>query len=212
VTARHRAPGPPRRARIWATVAVLCAALGIGALLPAPRPGGIGGPTGLRLAPAITAAGGRGAAAPTSQPVRVAIPSLHVDAPVVPVGLLDDGSMEMPAVTTVGWYEHSPSPGETGPAVLVGHVDWAGRPGVFHDLGGLSPGDGVTVTREDGTNRRFRVDRVAIYPKNSLPTDAVFGNLDHPGLRLITCGGPFDPSAGEYPDNVVAFASPEPSA
>jgi hypothetical protein len=34
----------------------------------------------------------------------------------------------------------------------------------------------------------------------------VYGDLDHAGLRLITCGGTFDRSTGHYRSNVVVYA------
>jgi len=69
------------------------------------------------------------------------------------------------------------------------------------------PGAEVTVVRADGSTAVFRVSRVQTFPKEAFPTDAVYGNLDHPGLRLITCGGgSFDRAARSYVDNIVAFA------
>ncbi len=107
-----------------------------------------------------------------------------------------------------GWYDGSPTPGELGPAVILGHVDSArSGPAVFYDLAALLPGDTIGVTRADGTTVTFRVDEVARYPKRAFPTEAVYGDLDHAGLRLITCGGDFDRSAGSYEDNIVVYAS-----
>ena len=107
-----------------------------------------------------------------------------------------------------GWYDGSPTPGEIGPAVILGHVDSArSGPAVFYDLAALLPGDTIGVTRADGTTVTFRVDEVARYPKRAFPTEAVYGDLDHAGLRLITCGGDFDRSAGSYEDNIVVYAS-----
>ena len=95
-----------------------------------------------------------------------------------------------------------------GPAVVLGHVDSAEwGPGVFFDLGALRPGDEITVTREDGSAAVFAVDRVERHRKDDFPTIEVYGNTDDAQLRLITCGGAFDPDARSYEDNVVAFAS-----
>jgi LPXTG-site transpeptidase (sortase) family protein len=202
--------------RVWSVVAVVCATLGIGALLPRVPAGGIGtGEAALALAPSIRPAP---AASPVpaaasawlsrSVPVRVEIPALDVRAPVVPVGLARDASVEVPAGTSrAGWYDQSPTPGEQGPSVLVAHVDWAGRLGVFHDIRNLDAGDTIRIARQDGSVATFRIDGVRTYPKTALPFDAIFGSLDHPGLRLITCGGDFDEATGQYVDNVVAYAS-----
>ncbi len=111
-----------------------------------------------------------------------------------------------PDASSLGWFTGAPTPGEIGPAVIVGHVDWAGELGSFYDLGELKPGDAITVTREDGSNVLFRVTERGQYPKDQFPTDAVYANTDHPALRLITCGGEFDRSTGNYLDNIIVFA------
>ncbi|GGR12900.1 class F sortase [Actinoplanes ianthinogenes] len=144
----------------------------------------------------------------SSPPVRLEVPALHVSAPVTRLGLQADGSMEVPSDTrTVGWFTGAPAPGALGPAVLAGHVDFRGEVGAFGRLDTLRGGDTVRVAREDGTVAEFVVSRVGRYPKKAFPTEAVYGPIDHAGLRLITCGGDFDRRTGHYVDNVVAFAS-----
>jgi sortase (surface protein transpeptidase) len=164
--------------------------------------------SGLVLAPAVRLAGpGDVAPLPPSAPVALSIPALGVRSDVVRLGLEPDGAMEVPdGAAEAGWYEQSPTPGDVGPSVLVAHVDWADQPGVFHDLSALEPGDEVSVTREDGRVATFAVERIATYPKAEFPTDDVYGDLDHPALRLVTCGGVFDESSGDYADNVVVYA------
>jgi sortase (surface protein transpeptidase) len=143
-----------------------------------------------------------------SRPERLRIPAIDVDARgVISLGLQADGSMEVPPdATTVGWYSQSPTPGERGPAVLAAHVNWNHRKGAFADLTALSPGDQVLVDRVDGTSARFRVERVERYPKDRFPTVAVYGDVEGPELRLITCGGELDRAAHSYRDNVVVYA------
>lgn len=135
------------------------------------------------------------------------IPALGVDSGLIRLGVQADGAMQVPPTgSPAGWYTGAPTPGELGPAVLVGHVDWEGRPGVFSRLKQLAPGDEVSVTRQDNSTAVFRVTRVQQVAKGAFPTDAVYGDLDHAGLRLITCGGSFDRRARHYVDNVVAYA------
>ncbi len=142
-----------------------------------------------------------------SAPVALRIPAIGVDSTVMDLGLQDDGTLEVPpGGFPAGWYTGSPTPGELGPAIVAGHVDWAGQPGVFFDLVDLEAGDAIAVTRQDGSTARFRVTRVERFAKDGFPTEAVYGDLDHAGLRLITCGGEFDRQAGSYRDNVVVFA------
>jgi sortase family protein len=145
---------------------------------------------------------------PRSEPVRVTIPDLGVSARVVQLGLEDDGSMEVPSgARPVGWFDRSPTPGQLGPAVLAGHVDWNGEAGTFSGLRTLHAGDSVLVDRADGSTATFVVDRVAEYAKDEFPAGSVYGDIEKAGLRLITCGGDFDAAAQSYLDNVVVYAS-----
>jgi sortase (surface protein transpeptidase) len=147
------------------------------------------------------------AAAPVSPPVRLQVPAIGVDSELMPLGLEDDGSLEVPPDGfPAGWFTGAPMPGEVGPAVMAGHVDWGGSPGVFYDLRSLKPGDEITVTRADASTVVFAVASVEQFPKDAFPSDAVYGDLDHPGLRLITCGGSFDRGQRSYVDNIVVFA------
>ncbi len=143
-------------------------------------------------------------------PTGLRIPAIDVDTELLTLGLNPDGTVQVPPLESplAGWYEHSPSPGELGPSVILGHVDSArSGPGVFTNLAALRVGDLVEVARADGSTVAFRVDRVEHYPKAEFPTAAVYGDIDHAGLRLITCGGRFDRNARSYEDNVVAYAS-----
>lgn len=142
-----------------------------------------------------------------SRPVRVRIPAIGVDSELMDLGLQDDGTLEVPPTGfPAGWFTGAPTPGERGPAVLAGHVDWGGSPGVFADLRDVVAGDEIEVLREDGSTAVFRVREVGQYAKNDFPTAAVYSDLDHAGLRVITCGGSFDRQAGSYRDNTVVFA------
>ena len=157
------------------------------------------------VASAIPASGVR--PLPASPPVRIQIPALGVTSPIMELGLQRDGSLEAPpGAYPVGWYDGSPTPGRLGPAVLAGHVDWAGERGAFYGLRELRPGDTVVVDRADGTAATFQVDRVERHPQDDFPTEEVYGDIDHAGLRLITCGGAFDEDTGDYRDNVIVFA------
>nr|WP_314143859.1 class F sortase [uncultured Rhodococcus sp.] len=162
-------------------------------------------------APAAVAPSGEGAAesssAAGSPPARLEIGAIGVDSDVMGLGLRPDGSMEVPAGGwPAGWYTGSPVPGQLGPSIVAGHVDWAGIPGVFYRLRELEQGDDVTVVSQDGDTVRFVVSAVEQYPKDAFPTDKVYGDIDHPGLRLITCGGQFDSDISSYDDNIVVYA------
>ena len=144
---------------------------------------------------------------PESDPVVVSIPAINVRSSLVELGLEADGTMEVPRDPDVaGWFTRGASPGALGPAVIGGHVTWDGAPGVFYRLGTLRRGDRVMVSRRDGRTAVFSVTRVDRYAKARFPTRAVYGAIDHAGLRLITCGGTYDMSRHRYLDNVVVFA------
>ena len=146
-----------------------------------------------------------------SEPTHVTIPTIGVDAEVIPLGVTDDGTLEVPPLDTpdlTGWYRLGPSPGEIGNAVIVGHVDThKSGPAVFYRLGALRPGDTIALTLRDNAIARFTVDQVESYPKASFPTDLVYGPARTPSLRLVTCGGQFDQDAGSYLNNTVVFAT-----
>jgi hypothetical protein len=141
-----------------------------------------------------------------SSPVRLQIAAIGVDSALMGLGLRSDGSLQVPAGGfPAGWYTGGPTPGERGPAVIAGHVDMNG-PGVFYRLQDLGPGDWVMVTRADGSKPVFRVTQVSRYQKTQFPSKLVYGNINHPGLRLITCGGTFNAQTGHYEENLVVFA------
>jgi sortase (surface protein transpeptidase) len=151
-------------------------------------------------------------ALPSSKPVAIDIPAIGVHSVIQFVGLTSEHTLQVPApgphYNEAAWYKYSSTPGSTGPAVIVGHVDSAAEgPSVFFDLGDLRPEDKVLVTRADGIVAVFTVDGVRSYPKDAFPTKLVYGKDEHAVLRLVTCGGPFDDSSGHYLDNIVVFAS-----
>ncbi|WP_405729708.1 class F sortase [Streptomyces sp. NBC_01537] len=183
------------------------------------------GPDSAASAPsAVTAAangdggnGGRPAAVyaphlplPSARPVRVGIPSVGIDAPVVVRGLTTDGAVEPPPYDTpdvAGWYGAGPAPGSEGAAVIVGHVDTTTRPAVFYALSTVAPGALVNVTRTDGTVAEFTVEAVQVVDKAGFRPDRVYGSNGRPELRLITCGGVFDRAKQAYSANVVVYAA-----
>lgn len=148
---------------------------------------------------------------PRSVPSQIVIPKIGVHASIMKIGSNPDGTVEVPPLDQAqlaGWYEPGASPGEIGNAVIVGHVDSAELgPAVFFSLGDLRPGDMVGVVREDGEQVDFTIESVRSYPKNDFPTELVYGPTDQIALRVVTCGGVFDEAAGDYPDNIVVFAT-----
>ena len=144
-----------------------------------------------------------------SVPIKVRIPGIGVDAPVMRVGLAADGTVQVPpldAHNLTGWYRYGPAPGQRGPAVILGHVDSATGVSVFYRLRDLHAGDRVYVTLADGKVAAFAVDGLQKVAKDAFPTASVYGKAGYPSLRLITCGGPFDQATGHYADNIIVYA------
>ena len=162
------------------------------------------------------AAGNNAAGAPpVSEPVLPAvptglsIPSLGVLAPVVPVGLAEDRSMQIPGVSEAGWYLPGRAPGSpTGSAVIAAHVDFNERPGVFFELRGIQPGAEVVVTDAAGGTHRFVVTERTQVAKDRVPMQELFRTGGDPVLTLVTCGGAFDSGARSYSDNIIVRAVP----
>lgn len=152
--------------------------------------------------------GQRTEALSASRPLSITIPAIDVTSPLEDLGLGKDRAMETPRdPDKAGWYTPGPTPGSVGPSVIAGHVTWDGAPAVFFKLTELDPGDRIDVRRADGSTAAFTVDRTAVYPKDEFPTVEVYRNLDHAGLRLITCGGEYSASDSRYADNVVVYAT-----
>ena len=141
-------------------------------------------------------------------PVELTIPAIGVRTGLIRLGLTPAGSLQVPASTTVaGWYDGSPRPGMTGSSIIAGHIDSVAGPAVFFRLASLRPGDRAYVRRADGTLAVFRVTAVRTYRKDRFPTAAVYGPAAGPQLRLITCGGIFDPALRSYLSNTVVYAA-----
>ena len=204
--AAPRRAAPARPAWFAAGLVLLLGVTACGEAAPVPHRAG---PAASTPAPAIRPGSGpaasmRRAALP---PVRIEIPAIGVSAAVIRLGLNRDGSMQVPEdFALTGWFTGGPAPGETGPAVIAGHIDSRRGPAVFYRLRELRAGDRVTVARANGSAVRFTVDSVVQYPKQAFPTKAVFGPAPEPLLRLITCGGTFDHDRRSYRDNVVVTA------
>ncbi|SFW51509.1 class F sortase [Amycolatopsis australiensis] len=204
-----------RHPRLWPAVTAVAAALGAIFVVAAifafsPRPAVPLAPpsaTPVEIAPATTATPS-GGALPAAKPASLSIPAIGVRADgIKDLGLTPNGELEVPGdATTVGWFTGAPSPGEIGPAVLAAHVDYKHVPGAFFRLKELRPGEQAKVRRADGRTAVFTVYRVDRYAKAEFPTDEVYGDTAEPELRLITCGGEFDRSSGNYLDNVVVYA------
>ncbi len=144
-----------------------------------------------------------------SAPSHLVIPKLGIDTSFEsPLKLNSDKTVAVPkSYDKVGWYEGGATPGEVGPAVILGHVDSYKGAAVFYHLGQLAKGDEVQITREDGTTATFEVQNLVRYERKDFPTELVYGQTDKAVLRLVTCSGIFNHGKQEYSHNLVVYAT-----
>jgi len=201
--------------RPWAVVAalagviVLCAgAAGLVWASHTARPA-----TPLGPAPLVAIPAGHIAAVPPAEatavprPTALVIPAIGVRTRLIRLGVTATGALQVPAsIGVAGWYTGSPRPGATGSSVIAGHIDSVSGPGVFFRLRELHPGDLVYVQRGHASMAVFTVTAVQLIPKSNFPTNEVYGPVPNAQLRLITCGGTFDPATGHYLSNVIVYA------
>ncbi len=169
---------------------------------PAPVPAPSVGTRSARLADVLP---------PPDPPVSVRIGAQLV--PIDPVGLDSRGQVVVPDdVRRAGWFAAGPEPGDdSGSAVVVGHVDDRAQGlGSFAVLRGLQARAAVSVTTSSGAVLTYEVVAVEQFDKREVPVDRVFDSGGRPRLTLVSCGGPFDRTAGRYRDNVVVTAVPVP--
>ena len=145
---------------------------------------------------------------PRVRPASVMIDDIELRGPVRAVGLEEDGELEVPDETEIGWYRYGSSPGRAGATVLAAHVTWNGTTGPFFELGRLEPGARITVGLEDGTRRGYEVVERTMYDKDSLPRERIWRTTGDETLVLITCGGSFNPDINRYRQNIVVYAVP----
>lgn len=142
----------------------------------------------------------------SGSPTRLMVKAIGVDTPLETLRLGPDGALTPPKdFAKAGFYSGGTLPGDTGPAVVAGHVDSKRGPAVFYKLREMQKGDRIEVVR-GGKTITFTVTSTAWYPKNRFPTDRVYAPTPDRQLRLITCGGVFDHSLRSYRDNLVIYA------
>ena len=145
---------------------------------------------------------------PEESPARIEIPSIRVDADVQDVGVGRSGNMAVPSnYSDVGWYRYGTVPGQTGSAVIDGHVDNGfGLPAVFNRINELQPGDSIYVVTETGRELHFVVEEIGSYAVDAVPLETLFNRADRPRLNLITCEGTWIPEKKMYDGRFVVYA------
>jgi LPXTG-site transpeptidase (sortase) family protein len=141
-------------------------------------------------------------------PQTLRIPSIGVNAPVVPIQATADRVLNPPEDPGVaGWWSDGAAPGEPkGSAVLVGHTVRNRDGGVFDDVGDLDSGDAIEVEGSD-TSLAYRVQSVEVLSKEEVAQEAeeIFDQSGSGRLVIITCD---DWDGTGWRSNIITIASP----
>lgn len=154
---------------------------------------------------------------PSDAPVaRMIIDKIGVDAPVITLGLDENGVPLVPdGPYDVAWYDFTSKPGWGSNAAFSGHVDWTinGQPvtGVFYYIRDLNLDDEIKVVLEDGTEYRYKVTANRALPADDPEILELMGPTPEDVITLITCGGTWirdysDPLGGHYTDRQIVRA------
>lgn len=140
-------------------------------------------------------------------PTTLVIPSLHIEATVESVGKKADGAMAAPTrFDTVGWWRLGSAPGESGNAVMAGHVNNARTTaGVFAHLADIRIGEQIEVSAE-GRTLVYVVEEVSVYGTDDAPLTAIFRADGPSGLVLITCEGDWQPAVRSFDKRLVVYS------
>jgi len=160
-----------------------------------------------------------GIATAEPKPASITIPRIQANSTLIPTGLNADGTLEVPNVYTpeqASYYDRFPMPGDfiadepgqtlSRPAVILGHVNGGGKPGVFARLAELGQFGEFWIKMTDGSERKFIIYKKLVVHKQHFPTDEIYGRVAEAEVRLITCGGKLDRTGHNYEDNIVIFA------
>jgi hypothetical protein len=212
MTGRHSRPRGAPVGTVWSTTLVSMAVstlLATVVTLNRPVPvaglaingsvtGSIVGPDDGRLATA---------AVPAARPLRLRIAKIGVSTDLMQLGVDQAGARQPPdSPKLAGWFADGPVPGDAGPAIVTGHVDADGGPGVFFQLRALQLGDRIMVERSDGRTVAFSVTAVRVFSREEFPATEVYSPTPVSQLRLVTCGGPTDQVGGRPLDNIFVQA------
>ena len=141
-------------------------------------------------------------------PVRLVVPSVGIDAPVVPIETSTDGVLTPPAdVDTAGWWQRSAEPGaRRGQVLVTGHTVHDGD-GSMDAMGGVKAGDQVRLRRAARLpctgQPPWRCTPRPRWPSGQPSCSAT--NRGHGRLVLVTCT---DWNGEDYESNIIVFADP----
>lgn len=139
----------------------------------------------------------------SERPVAMIIPDANVDSE-VEVSQIVDGQMLNPTGPwVVSWYEGTGQMHEKRRNMLYsGHVDyWDVGPAIFWTLAGVPEGTPIQVLGDKGGETTYEIEyieRVTLAEMTSEKMREITAPTPYEALTIITCGGEFDYSVGQY--------------
>lgn len=154
-------------------------------------------------------------------PTAIRIPSIGVnETSFMTVDLDANKVLQAPPLSqskVVAFYKRSPLPGDmpacsfadgcVGSSVVSSHINANGVQGTFARLAQLKKGAQIEVDRGDGRTAVFTVTKVDIFQKSAFPTQDVYGDVQTPTIKLVTCGpGQLNRATHNYEQQTVVSA------
>src|SRR5581483_1187940 len=175
-----------------------------GVRMAEPAPVDPGGSEGESVPVPLTSPAGPTAPDPARAITHVRIDRIQLDADVVPARLVQVNggtTWEVPSFKA-GHAEYTAGAGESGKAILLGHLTSLNAGNVFRNLGHAQPGDTILVSSGAG-EFAYRVVRVYIVDRTDL---SPLAPATEPGLTMITCTGTWLPQLGEFAQRLIVRA------
>ena len=144
---------------------------------------------------------------------RSTIPKLSAQAPIVKVGTRIVNSTSRSTRRSSAGGTAARKPGDRrGTAILAGHINYSGVTGRArahrHAEPAATRSSSPACTRQEGAAEVHASPACARTGRRRCRTSRSSTSSSVGRLAIVTCGGPFDASTGNYEDNIVAFAVP----
>ncbi len=168
--------------------------------------------TAISLLIILFSALGLSAQAADSDPLRLKIPKLKINAAMESVGLTPRGAMDVPKNPAhAGWFNLGVRPGDIGSAVIAGHYGrWKnGQGSIFDNLYKLKPGDKIYIEDARGETTTFIVREARKYNAQADASDIFFSSDGKAHLNLITCAGAYNRITRTFPNRLIVFTDKE---
>ena len=147
---------------------------------------------------------------PGVTPISMVIEKAAVDAQIEPQPIEGGRMLDPSGPYVVAWYEDTGQLGQETNLVFAGHLDYYDvGDAVFINLSTLVEGDEIQILGEDDETYAYAVEWGRNYTIAELTPEAIDEIVDKTEeeyVTLITCGGEFDFSSGQYLERYVVRA------